>query len=87
MGKLESFDVCQEPPPGVDDRPEPATVTKVDVQRQGSAAVDWGRIDLVGLLVASGRGHVRVNVSASVAREPAFQSAFIEAKAVLTGRS
>lgn len=83
--KLESFDVCQEPPPGVDDRPEPAAVTKVDVERQGSAAVDWQQVDLVGLLVASGRGHVSVKVAPSVADEPTYHNALIAAHAALLG--
>jgi len=51
-GGLESFDVCQEPSPGVDDRPEPVSMTVLDITREGAAGVDWGRTDLPSLLAA-----------------------------------
>jgi hypothetical protein len=51
--QIESFDVCQEPPPGVDDRAEPKTWTQVLVTRQQVSAVDYGRLDLGGLLSAA----------------------------------
>lgn len=51
--QLDSFDVCQEPPPGVDDRAEPRTWTQVLVTRQQVSTVDYDRLDLVGLLRAA----------------------------------
>ncbi len=51
--QLESFDVCQEPPPGVDDRAEPRTWTQVLTTRQQASTVDYGRLDLGGLLSAA----------------------------------
>ncbi|MFQ5948620.1 MAG: hypothetical protein ACE5KX_07160 [Acidimicrobiia bacterium] len=49
---LESFDVCQEPPPEVDDSPVPPSVTVVEVTRQQAEAIDWAAIDLAGLIAA-----------------------------------
>lgn len=51
--QIESFDVCQEPPPGVDDRAEPKTWTQVLVTRQQVSAVDYDRLDLGGLIGAA----------------------------------
>lgn len=50
---IESYDICQEPNPGEDDRPEPFPVTQIDVTRQAAAQVDWTTGDLTELLVAS----------------------------------
>jgi hypothetical protein len=50
---VESYDICQEPNPGEDDRPEPFPVTQIDLTRQAAAQVDWGAGDLTDLLVAS----------------------------------
>lgn len=49
-GGLTSFDLCQEPLPAVDARPEPPPVTKVDLTRAAARTVRWGDLDLVGLL-------------------------------------
>ncbi len=51
--QLDSFDVCQEPPAGVDDRPEPRTWTQVLVTRQQVSAVDWDQLDLGRLVSAA----------------------------------
>jgi hypothetical protein len=50
---LESFDVCQEPLPNVDPRPEPPPVTQVYVARAGLKGVSWKHVTLKGLLVAA----------------------------------
>ncbi|MDQ4131628.1 MAG: hypothetical protein M3179_00100 [Actinomycetota bacterium] len=79
---LESFDVCQEPPPGVDDRPEPPTVSTVELTRDASADMDWSRVDLTGLLAASrerGRG-VHIVASEALRAEPAYQAALAAAE-------
>jgi hypothetical protein len=52
---LESFDVCQEPLPALDTRPEPPPETKVDVTKEASAKVEWNDIDLAGLLTDAKR--------------------------------
>ncbi|HKA93792.1 MAG TPA: hypothetical protein VKE97_08310 [Acidimicrobiia bacterium] len=49
-GGLTSFDLCQEPLPAVDARPEPPPVTKVDLTKAASRKVKWDDLDLVGLL-------------------------------------
>ncbi len=52
---IETFDVCQEPPPGVDDRPEPRTFTQLVVHRDQAQALDWQRLDAASLMAASRR--------------------------------
>ncbi len=79
---LESFDVCQEPPPGVDDRPEPPTVSTVELTREASAEMDWRRVGLEELLAASrqqGRG-VHIVASDALRAEPAYQAALATAQ-------
>ena len=49
-GGLTSFDICQEPLPAVDARPEPTPVTKVDVTKKASRKVRWDDVDLTRLL-------------------------------------
>ena len=49
-GGLTSFDLCQEPLPAADARPEPPPVTKVDVTRAASRKVRWDDLDLARLL-------------------------------------
>ncbi len=47
---LTSFDVCQEPIPGVDDRKVPSPKTQIDISREVAATVDWDAADLQSLL-------------------------------------
>lgn len=47
---LTSFDLCQEPLPAADARPEPPPVTKVDLTKAAVRKVRWDNLDLVGLL-------------------------------------
>jgi len=47
---LTSFDVCQEPLPAADTRPEPPPVTKVDLTKAASDKVRWDDLDLARLL-------------------------------------
>jgi hypothetical protein len=50
---LKSFDVCQEPRPAVDDRPEPAPETQVYATRAGSKLVDWKTVDVATMIRTS----------------------------------
>jgi hypothetical protein len=52
---LKSFDVCQEPLPALDTRPEPPPETKVDVTKEASAKVRWDDMDLARLLTDAKR--------------------------------
>ena len=63
---LESYDICQEPSPGVDDRPEPETVTVFEVSRDYAGGVDWRRAALSRLVddTANRRPGVLVAVTA-----------------------
>ncbi len=47
---LRSFDVCQEPPPAVDDRLSPAPETQVFATRAGSKRIDWPTVDVADLI-------------------------------------
>ena len=47
---LLSFDVCQEPPPGVDDRLSPAPETQVFATRAGIKRVNWPKVDVADLV-------------------------------------
>ena len=49
-GGLTSFDLCQEPLPATDARPEPPPVTKVDLTKAASRKVQWDDLDLARLL-------------------------------------
>jgi hypothetical protein len=81
--EVESFDVCQEPPPGVDDRREPDTVATVDLTRETWEAIDWDTADLETLLAASlgGQGGLRMVASEALQAEPAYQNARAAAEA------
>lgn len=50
---LESFDVCQEPLPGVDDREVPPPKTQVAVSRRDADGIDWADVGLRELLAQS----------------------------------
>jgi hypothetical protein len=49
-GGLTSFDLCQEPLPASDARPEPPPVTKVDLTKAAAGKVRWDNLDLTRLL-------------------------------------
>jgi hypothetical protein len=49
-GGLTSFDLCQEPLPATDTRPEPPPITKVDLTKAASRKVRWNALDLTRLL-------------------------------------
>ncbi len=51
---INSFDICQEPPPGVDDREIPPSVTVLEVTRDGAERLDWSAIDLADLTALQG---------------------------------
>ena len=49
---LRTFDVCQEPLPGVDDRKEPPSVTQLYVSRAEVKSIRWKTVTLPELLAA-----------------------------------
>ena len=82
--ELESFDVCQEPSPGVDDRPAPPPVTTVDMTRAASDAIDWETADLITLAVASARrADFSLSASPSLGHDPALRAALEKAKTIV----
>ncbi len=50
---LRSFDVCQEPRPGVDNRPSPPPETQIFASRAGNAKIDWSTVDVATLVARS----------------------------------
>jgi hypothetical protein len=81
---LKSFDLCQEPVPATDARPEPPPVTKIELTKSASRTVQWKKLDLARLL----RDADRMGTSAlSVYAMPAvrltgfYEDATVKAKA------
>ncbi len=75
-GQIDSFDVCQEPPPGTDDRPEPPPLTQLVANRSHSKAVDWNTVTVKGLLAAAkGPDPLGVGVAAEISATPAWARA------------
>jgi hypothetical protein len=72
---LASLDVCQEPPPGVDDSKEPPPETVLFITRAQAATVAWDTVtvtDLRRVIAASSGGELQV--SATIAADPAWTS-------------
>jgi hypothetical protein len=70
---LESYDLCQEPLPAVDDSPEPFPVTQVNITRTAAATIDWQNGDLVDLLVVARTDpDVRIVVNRQIRQTPAY---------------
>lgn len=67
---LASMDVCQEPPPGVDDRTAPVPYTVLEMGRDEAAQIDWSAVDLAGLAGARDAGLVRLHVNEAVGDHP-----------------
>ena len=85
---LESFDLCQEPPAGVNDLPAPIPETQVNVTREAARTTDWSGADLTDLLEVEGKALVesrppgiRVSGSDAVEADPAFRAALRTAEA------
>lgn len=52
-GDLETYDICQEPPPAADDSAEPPPVTQIELTRAQSAAIDWDSATLDTVVAAA----------------------------------
>ena len=79
---LTSFDICQEPLPAVDSRPEPPPVTKVDVTKRAAAKVRWEQLDLTRLLRDAerlGSRALSVYVKPEVRQTSFYQDAIVKA--------
>ena len=86
-GGLVSFDLCQEPLPTTDARPEPPPVTKVDLTKAASQNVRWDDLDLTGLLRNAKRLGPRalsVYAKPDVRLTSFFQDAAMKANAAAT---
>ncbi|MDP8975934.1 MAG: hypothetical protein M3N28_06150 [Actinomycetota bacterium] len=88
LAQIDSFDVCQEPPPGVDDREQPTVMTQLLVNRSQAQAIDWQAIRLEHMLAASFREPeaIKVGVATQVRASPAWKQAFTEAQLALRPR-
>jgi hypothetical protein len=81
---LASFDVCQEPLPEGDARPEPPPKTKVTMTRDAPRQVHWKGLDLPQLLIDAKRLGTRalsVYAEPEVRRTPMYQDALVKAQA------
>ncbi len=81
LPQIDTFDVCQEPPPGVDDREEPRVFTRLLIKRSEVAAIDWETIDARGMLAAALRAPTSINfaLAPEVESSPAWQRIVNEA--------
>lgn len=90
-GGLTSFDLCQEPLPAADARPEPPPVTKVDVTKAASRKVRWDDLDLARLLRDArrlGSRALSVYAKPEVRQTGFYQDAAVKANTTLnTGTS
>jgi hypothetical protein len=86
-GGLTSFDLCQEPLPAVDSRPEPPPVTKVDLTRKASRTVRWNDLDLARLLRDAkrlGSRALSVYAKPEVRQTSSYQDAAVKANTART---
>ena len=73
--ELESYDICQEPAPTVDNRPEPPPVSQIDITRDTAAKIDWAGGSLPDLIGASQRGELMLRVDETLAAMPGWAEA------------
>ncbi len=74
--ELESYDICQEPLPAVDDRPEPFPVTQINITRAAAATIDWNDGDLVDLLMVSRNNpDLTIVVNRDIRQTPSYVAA------------
>lgn len=84
-GSVETYDICQEPLPEVDDREEPVPVTQVEITREAAADIDFEALDLAELLAIANTEvdpPVRVYVDPTLKELPAWQAAVDEAEQI-----
>jgi hypothetical protein len=84
---LQSFDVCQEPLPEVDARPEPPPKTKVTMTRDAARKVRWKGLDLPTLMIDAkrlGSRQLSVYAAPDVRSTPRYQDAAVRAQASQT---
>jgi hypothetical protein len=82
---LRSFDVCQEPIPGVDDREAPPPVTQLLVNRRTSKDIDWADATLADMLELARAnedesGAFTLFVAEALMDEPAYVEALADAE-------
>lgn len=79
--ELDTFDICQEPPTTVDDRPEPFPDTQIDITREASESFDWENGTLVDLLTLDlEERDVRTVIHERVREAEPYKSAYAEAQ-------
>lgn len=82
--ELESYDICQEPPPTEDDRPEPPPVSQIDITREAADGIDWQDGSLPDLIGASQRGELLLRVDEDLAAMPGWVAASQQASTTAT---
>ena len=81
---LESYDICQEPVPSVDDSAEPPPVTQLNLTRAAAESIDWEGGHLADLLVA---WRTDPDVALVVGRDLRRTALFQEADAIARERT
>jgi hypothetical protein len=76
---LQSFDVCQEPHPEVDDRLSPPPETQIFASRAASKKIDWPTVDVATLVADS-----NTEAAAAGAARPVAFSLYVAAHLQLT---
>ncbi len=73
---VETYDICQEPPPGVDDADEPLPYTQINLSRVVSDSIDWESGSLPDLLaVARTSADFDLVVAKEVRETPEYRAA------------
>jgi len=86
--ELDSYDICQEPPNGEDDRPEPFPATQIELDRAFAESFAWETNNLVSLLAAvDAADGARITVGKAVADNPDYKIALEEARTTASASS
>ena len=72
---VETYDICQEPPPEIDDSDAPVPYTQIEIDRQAADAVDWDTATTATVIELGRDADLRLVVTPVVREDPAYQAA------------
>lgn len=73
---VQSYDICQEPPPSVDDEDEPLPYTQINLTRAVAESIDWTNGSLPTLLMAARTsGDLDLVISKEIRESPEYKAA------------
>jgi hypothetical protein len=81
FGALASYDICQEPPPAVDDSEAPAPYTQLFMTRSQYDRTDWSVVDTAAVIAESERQDdpILLHVTAPIMEADIYAAALAEA--------